>query len=103
MGNTADSGLGDDIHNYMDEGTITFYDSCPSPYSDSTPTQGSAVDTDGAFSGLAFSYSDCLGDACVATPTTSDDGSNGDFYCVNSGVVGGHTQSGEEARSEATS
>jgi predicted outer membrane repeat protein len=37
-GNTADSGLGDDIDNY--DGTITIHNTCPSPYSSNTPIQG---------------------------------------------------------------
>jgi predicted outer membrane repeat protein len=38
IGNTADSGDGDDIYNYY--GTITIHNMCPSPYSSSTPIQG---------------------------------------------------------------
>ena len=37
-GNTADSGNGDDI--YRHSGTITIHNTCPSPYSSNTPTQG---------------------------------------------------------------
>jgi len=37
-GNTADSGNGNDI--YRQGGTITIHDTCPSPYSSNTPTQG---------------------------------------------------------------
>jgi hypothetical protein len=31
----------------------------------------------------------CVGDPCVASSTPSDDGSDGNFYCINGGVVGG--------------
>jgi predicted outer membrane repeat protein len=37
-GNTADSGNGDDV--YRLGGTITFHNTCPSPYSSNTPIQG---------------------------------------------------------------
>jgi predicted outer membrane repeat protein len=37
-GNSADSWNGDDIYNYA--GTITIHNTCPSPYSSKTPTQG---------------------------------------------------------------
>jgi hypothetical protein len=37
IGNTADSGNGDDIYN---SGTITIHNTCPSPYSSFTPIQG---------------------------------------------------------------
>jgi len=37
-GNIATSGNGNDIYNYL--GTITIHDTCPSPYSFNTPTQG---------------------------------------------------------------
>jgi hypothetical protein len=36
--NTAASGDGDDIYNYL--GSITIHNTCPSPYSSNTPTQG---------------------------------------------------------------
>jgi predicted outer membrane repeat protein len=39
-GNTADSGNGDDIYNYNSQATITIHNTCPSPYSSSTPIQG---------------------------------------------------------------
>ena len=29
--------------------------------------------------------------ACVATSTSTDDGTNGNFYCINGGTVGGTT------------
>jgi hypothetical protein len=38
IGNTADSGDGDDI--YRNGGTITIHNTCPSPYSSNTPIQG---------------------------------------------------------------
>jgi predicted outer membrane repeat protein len=38
IGNTADSGDGDDIYWYS--GTITIHNTCPSPYSSNTPIQG---------------------------------------------------------------
>jgi predicted outer membrane repeat protein len=38
IGNTADSGNGDDI--YRNSGTITIHNTCPSPYSSNTPIQG---------------------------------------------------------------
>ena len=38
IGNTADSGDGDDI--YRLSGTITIHNTCPSPYSSKTPIQG---------------------------------------------------------------
>ena len=37
-GNTAESGNGDDIH--REGGTITIHNTCPSPYSSNTPSQG---------------------------------------------------------------
>ena len=37
-GNTAYSGYGDDI--FVSSGTITVHDTCPSPYSSNSPTQG---------------------------------------------------------------
>jgi hypothetical protein len=39
IGNTADSGDGDDINRYGGA-TITIYNTCPSPYSSNTPIQG---------------------------------------------------------------
>ena len=39
-GNTADTGNGDDIYNRDNAGTITIYNTCPSPYSSKTPIQG---------------------------------------------------------------
>jgi hypothetical protein len=40
-GNTAASGNGDDIYNKpSDPGTITIHNTCPSPYSSNTPSQG---------------------------------------------------------------
>jgi hypothetical protein len=38
-GNTADSGNGDDIYSF-NGATITIHNTCPSPYSSNTPTQG---------------------------------------------------------------
>jgi hypothetical protein len=41
IGNTADSGDGDDIHRSLNNGgTITIHNTCPSPYSSITPIQG---------------------------------------------------------------
>ena len=41
IGNTADSGDGDDIHRSLNNGgTITIHNTCPSPYSSNTPIQG---------------------------------------------------------------
>ena len=37
-GNSAPNGYGDDI--YRDRGTVTIHDTCPSPYTANTPTQG---------------------------------------------------------------
>ena len=37
-GNSAASGNGDDI--YRESGTVTIHDTCPTPYSANTPTQG---------------------------------------------------------------
>ena len=31
----------------------------------------------------------CVGAACVATDTSTDDGSDGNFHCINGGVIGG--------------
>ena len=39
-GNSAASGNGDDIYNYKYGGTVTIHNTCPSPYSANTPTQG---------------------------------------------------------------
>ena len=41
-----------------------------------------------------YSGDDCgTADACVLTSTATDDGSDGNFYCVNGGSVGGTTGS----------
>jgi hypothetical protein len=37
-GNTADSGIGNDVYRFG--GTITIHNTCPSPYSSNTPIQG---------------------------------------------------------------
>jgi hypothetical protein len=42
IGNTADSGRGDDIFNYY-YGTITIHNTCPSPYSSNVPAEGSPL------------------------------------------------------------
>ncbi|GMI36702.1 hypothetical protein TrCOL_g6259 [Triparma columacea] len=85
--NTADTGNGDDI--YRSSGTITIHNTCPSPYSSNIPIQGSALDTYGTVNGDEYSYSGCLGHPCVASSSHSDDGSDGNFYCINGGDVGG--------------
>ena len=38
-------------------------------------------------------YEICIGNPCVATTTPSDDGSTGDFYCINGGAVEGFSGS----------
>ena len=45
--------------------------------------------------GCATGYSggSCIPDPCVATSTSTDDGTDGNFYCVNGGTVGGTTGS----------
>jgi hypothetical protein len=35
----------------------------------------------------------CVEDSCVASSTPSDDGSDGNFYCINGGSVGGYSSS----------
>ena len=40
--------------------------------------------------GDIYSYS-CLDNPCVATTSPSDDGSDGNFYCINGGDIGGYT------------
>ena len=71
--------------------TITISNSCPSPYSVITPTQGDALIIYGASSGWPYSYSGCV--PCTASTNSADDGSDGIFYCINSGTVGGTTSS----------
>ena len=82
VGNSG-SGNGDDIYN---RGTATIHNTCPTPYSSNTPTQGSALDIDGTVSGSVFSYTDCV-DPCVATSTPSDDGSGDKIFCINGGTA----------------
>ena len=40
-----------------------------------------------------YSGTDCSADPCQATSTPTDDGSDGNFYCINGGDVGGATSS----------
>ena len=43
---------------------------------------------------IGFKGSNCnIADPCVATPAPTDDGSDGNFYCINGGDVGGTTGS----------
>eukprot|EP00520_Triparma_pacifica_P008937 CAMPEP_0118666010 /NCGR_PEP_ID=MMETSP0785-20121206/18966_1 /TAXON_ID=91992 /ORGANISM="Bolidomonas pacifica, Strain CCMP 1866" /LENGTH=4927 /DNA_ID=CAMNT_0006560251 /DNA_START=40 /DNA_END=14819 /DNA_ORIENTATION=- len=55
-GNIAVSGNGNDIYNDKNEATITVHDTCPSPYSSRTSTQGSALDISGTIGGSSFTY-----------------------------------------------
>ena len=47
------------------------------------------MDTFGTVWGHKYSYSGCLVDPCVASSSPSDDGSDGNFYCINGGEIGG--------------
>jgi hypothetical protein len=40
-----------------------------------------------------YSGASCSPDSCVATTTPTDDGSDGNFYCINGGSIGGTTGS----------
>eukprot|EP00519_Triparma_laevis_P006083 CAMPEP_0182519878 /NCGR_PEP_ID=MMETSP1321-20130603/45326_1 /TAXON_ID=91990 /ORGANISM="Bolidomonas sp., Strain RCC1657" /LENGTH=578 /DNA_ID=CAMNT_0024727869 /DNA_START=240 /DNA_END=1974 /DNA_ORIENTATION=+ len=40
-------------------------------------------------SGQKHGFEICIGDPCVASTSSYDDGSNGTFYCINGGSVGG--------------
>ncbi|GMI33927.1 hypothetical protein TrCOL_g13243 [Triparma columacea] len=86
-GNGANSNNGDDI--YRHAGTVTIHNTCPSPYSSGSPTKGSALDTYGTVGGTKFSYTECSGQPCVASSSSSDDGTDGNFYCINGGDIGG--------------
>ncbi|GMH66854.1 hypothetical protein TL16_g04527 [Triparma laevis f. inornata] len=45
------------------------------------------------FGTLSPGFEICTGDPCVASTSPSDNGSDGDFYCINGGTVGGYTGS----------
>ena len=47
------------------------------------------MDTYGTIGGDQYSFSGCLGDPCFASSSISDDGSDGNFYCINGGAIGG--------------
>jgi hypothetical protein len=50
------------------------------------------LDTEGTVEGSKYSFTGCL-NPCVATTSPSDDGSDGNFYCINGGDIGGTTGS----------
>jgi len=61
----ASAGKGDDI--YCQDATIVVNDDCPSPYEDTTPDKGAALDNFGEIGGSLYSYSGCAdGQAVVA-------------------------------------
>jgi hypothetical protein len=84
-GNTATQG-GADVTNFG--GTVTLHETCPSPYTATTPVQGAALQTHGTIQGATHAYS-CS--TCVATTDESDDGTgpDGKFYCINGGIANG--------------
>jgi hypothetical protein len=90
-GNQANVGAGDDIRSL---GTLKIFASCPDPYQSNTPITGEALDMDGTLhvdsDGEGVSYTGCFADPCVASTSSSDDGSDGNFYCVNGGSIGGY-------------
>ena len=47
------------------------------------------MDINGDVGGSKYSYSGCLADPCIASSSPSDNGSDGNFYCVNGGEIGG--------------
>lgn len=55
-GNSAASGYGNDILNHNSKGSVTIHDTCPSPYSSNTPTQGLGLGTYGSISGSPYTY-----------------------------------------------
>ena len=51
-----------------------------------------AKDTYRCTCAAGYSGFDCdTADPCVATPTITDDGTDGNFYCINGGTIGGTT------------
>ena len=61
-----------------------------------TPTCNSGYTLSGTRSCSAGTLTDtaaCTANACVATTSSSDDGSDGNFHCINGGTVGGTTGS----------
>ena len=62
----------------------------PIPIPKSLSFPGTALDAYGTVKGNQYSYS-CLDNPCVASSSTSDDGSDGNFYCINGGNIGGFT------------
>ena len=77
-GNTAATGNGHDTYNHKDQATITIHDTCPSPYSSNTPTQGTPLHTFGTVNGDVFSFTGCAfylcspGQGNPSLGTTSD-------------------------------
>ena len=83
-GNTAGAQGGADVTKLG--GTVTVHETCPSPYTATTPVQGAALQTHGSVQGATHAYS-CS--TCVATTDESDDGTDGNIYCVNGGIANG--------------
>jgi hypothetical protein len=55
---------------------------------------GFIVDNDCACNCTGTGYDDTIcstASACVATASDSDDGADGNFYCINGGTIGGNT------------
>ena len=91
--NSASAG-GDDTYR-ASFSLITIHATCPYPYHKVSPTQGTALSTKDCFNcidsdveGPSYSFSGCAA-PCQATSTTTDDGSDGNFYCINGGATGG--------------
>ena len=85
---------GGDIQTAL-SGTYDVLDTCPSPYTSITPIKGTTPASykclcDNGYSGT---IPNCSPNACQATTTSTDDGSDGNFYCVNGGNIGGTTGS----------
>ena len=43
------------------------------------------------YESFTVNFLTCFISACVATSTSTDDGTTGNFYCINGGTVGGKT------------
>jgi hypothetical protein len=54
-----------------------------------TVSEGDVINWFSDSSSTRDGFEICVGAACVATDTSTDDGSDGNLYCINGGVVGG--------------
>ncbi|GMI30955.1 hypothetical protein TrCOL_g6225 [Triparma columacea] len=82
---------GADIFNY--DSTVIVRPECPEPYSGTSPIQLSALQVSGLnfspmpIDGSVFSFAGCV--PCEASTESYRDGSDGYFYCINGGSIGG--------------